>query len=258
MSPRSIAAHVPGQQFGDVGSCRPGSATSRGRSLIATHATTNGVTCLGSVSAWLPILAKPLTSTGAMLYESTLLTVVSQATLDRTHCGNVGVVTARVRTTGGLSVLDVRDLVLRFGGITALDKISFTVADNEICGLIGPNGAGKTSLFNCVTRVYRPDRGVDQLRRHRPAGAAPAPDREEGRGPHLPEPGPVPVTHGDAERHGRSALEIDAAPAAHRGELADDPSRPAPTRVRGLVPDGRTRPERRRLPAGARACRSAP
>jgi branched-chain amino acid transport system ATP-binding protein len=62
-------------------------------------------------------------------------------------------------TTGGLSVLDVRDLVLRFGGITALDKISFTVADNEICGLIGPNGAGKTSLFNCVTRVYRPTEG---------------------------------------------------------------------------------------------------
>ena len=56
-------------------------------------------------------------------------------------------------------MLEVRDLVLRFGGITALDKISFTVADDEICGLIGPNGAGKTSLFNCVTRVYRPTEG---------------------------------------------------------------------------------------------------
>jgi branched-chain amino acid transport system ATP-binding protein len=71
-------------------------------------------------------------------------------------------------------VLEVRDLVLRFGGVTALDRISFTVADNEICGLIGPNGAGKTSLFNCVTRIYRPSEGtinfdgVDmlQLRRH--------------------------------------------------------------------------------------------
>jgi branched-chain amino acid transport system ATP-binding protein len=56
-------------------------------------------------------------------------------------------------------VLDVRDVVLRFGGVTALNNASFTVADNEICGLIGPNGAGKTSLFNCVTRVYRPSQG---------------------------------------------------------------------------------------------------
>ena len=56
-------------------------------------------------------------------------------------------------------MLDVRDVVLRFGGITALDTISFSVADGEICGLIGPNGAGKTSLFNCVTRVYRPNEG---------------------------------------------------------------------------------------------------
>ena len=57
-------------------------------------------------------------------------------------------------------MLEVRDLFLRFGGVTALDRISFTVADNEICGLIGPNGAGKTSVFNCVTRVYRPSAGT--------------------------------------------------------------------------------------------------
>jgi len=56
-------------------------------------------------------------------------------------------------------LLEIRDLVLRFGGVTALDRISFTVADDEICGLIGPNGAGKTSLFNCVTRVYNPAEG---------------------------------------------------------------------------------------------------
>jgi branched-chain amino acid transport system ATP-binding protein len=57
-------------------------------------------------------------------------------------------------------LLEVKDLVLRFGGVTALDHISFTVADDEICGLIGPNGAGKTSLFNCVTRVYNPSEGT--------------------------------------------------------------------------------------------------
>jgi branched-chain amino acid transport system ATP-binding protein len=57
-------------------------------------------------------------------------------------------------------MLEIRDLVLRFGGIAALDSVGFTVADNEICGLIGPNGAGKTSLFNCVTRVYQPSEGT--------------------------------------------------------------------------------------------------
>jgi branched-chain amino acid transport system ATP-binding protein len=57
-------------------------------------------------------------------------------------------------------VLEVNDLVLRFGGVTALDSITFSVRDSEICGLIGPNGAGKTSLFNCVTRIYRPSSGT--------------------------------------------------------------------------------------------------
>ena len=75
-------------------------------------------------------------------------------------------------------MLRVDDLVLRFGGVTALDQISFRVADNEICGLIGPNGAGKTSLFNCVTRIYRPTAGsivfdgadILALRRHQIVG----------------------------------------------------------------------------------------
>ena len=57
-------------------------------------------------------------------------------------------------------MLEVKDLVLRFGGVTALDRITFAVQDNTICGLIGPNGAGKTSLFNCVTRIYRPSAGT--------------------------------------------------------------------------------------------------
>lgn len=56
-------------------------------------------------------------------------------------------------------MLEITDLALRFGGICALDSISFSVEDGEICGLIGPNGAGKTSLFNCVTRIYSPSAG---------------------------------------------------------------------------------------------------
>jgi branched-chain amino acid transport system ATP-binding protein len=56
-------------------------------------------------------------------------------------------------------VLEIREVTLRFGGVTALDGVGFDVRDGAICGLIGPNGAGKTSLFNCVTRVYRPNSG---------------------------------------------------------------------------------------------------
>ena len=56
-------------------------------------------------------------------------------------------------------LLDVADLSVRFGGIVALDGLSFRVRAGEIAGIIGPNGAGKTTLFNCLSRLYRADRG---------------------------------------------------------------------------------------------------
>jgi branched-chain amino acid transport system ATP-binding protein len=56
-------------------------------------------------------------------------------------------------------LLRVQDVSMRFGGIVALDGVSFDVAPRRILGLIGPNGAGKTTLFNCLSRLYTPQHG---------------------------------------------------------------------------------------------------
>lgn len=56
-------------------------------------------------------------------------------------------------------VISVQDVTVKFGGITALDSVSFDILDGEILGLIGPNGAGKTTLFNCLSRLYTPTSG---------------------------------------------------------------------------------------------------
>ena len=57
------------------------------------------------------------------------------------------------------ALLSIRDLSIRFGGVNALDHVSFDVSAGQIVGLIGPNGAGKTSLFNCISRLYQPSAG---------------------------------------------------------------------------------------------------
>src|SRR6201993_5147259 len=56
-------------------------------------------------------------------------------------------------------LLAVRDVSVVFGGIVALNGVSFNMHQGQILGLIGPNGAGKTTLFNCLSRLYQPSKG---------------------------------------------------------------------------------------------------
>src|ERR1700712_3395702 len=60
-------------------------------------------------------------------------------------------------------VYDVRNVTLRFGGVTSLNDVSLQMIRGEILAVIGPNGAGKTSLFNSLTGVYAPQEGAIDL-----------------------------------------------------------------------------------------------
>ena len=83
-----------------------------------------------------------------------------------------------------MAVLEVRDLAKQFGGIHAVEGVSFDVNEGEILGIIGPNGSGKSTLFNCILGQLQPSGGevrLDGRRRggdrgvpHRPAGLAQA------------------------------------------------------------------------------------
>jgi len=59
-----------------------------------------------------------------------------------------------------VALLEVRDIGVRFGGVVALDGLTFDINESSICALIGPNGAGKTTLFNVVSRLYEANQGT--------------------------------------------------------------------------------------------------
>ena len=68
----------------------------------------------------------------------------------------------------GKPLLTVEHLTMRFGGLVAIDDVSFQAADERITSIIGPNGAGKTTVFNCLTGFYKPD--IGRLVLHHPKG----------------------------------------------------------------------------------------
>ena len=67
-------------------------------------------------------------------------------------------------------LLQLEQVTIRFGGLTAVNGVDFTVNEGELCGLIGPNGAGKTTVFNLITGVYQPTEGTVTFRGRNLAG----------------------------------------------------------------------------------------
>jgi branched-chain amino acid transport system ATP-binding protein len=65
----------------------------------------------------------------------------------------------RAAAPAATPLVSVREISVRFGGIVALERVSFAIHGGEMLGLIGPNGAGKTTLFNCFSRLYTPNQG---------------------------------------------------------------------------------------------------
>ncbi len=65
-----------------------------------------------------------------------------------------------IHVAEGEVLLETKDLTMKFGGLVALDSVTFNIRRGEILGLIGPNGAGKTTCFNAITGVYRPSSGT--------------------------------------------------------------------------------------------------
>ena len=125
----------------------------------------------------------------------------------------------------GEVILQAEDVTMRFGGLTAVDSVSFTVHRGEIIGLIGPNGAGKTTFFNCLTGLYLPTSGRVVFNG---AVLPPKPRKVvDGRhGADVPEHPAVRQHDGPGERHGRPLL-----PDHHRALHLDHP--------RSEVPAGR-------------------
>ncbi|MGX1774451.1 ABC transporter ATP-binding protein [Nocardia brasiliensis] len=101
--------------------------------------------------------AEPETEPSAGVVD---LTAVNPDLADAEAVAEVVASHREIETAVGAPLLRTEDLTVKFGGLTALDAVSFEIRRGEILGLIGPNGAGKTTCFNAITGVYRPASGT--------------------------------------------------------------------------------------------------
>ncbi|MEV6562498.1 ABC transporter ATP-binding protein [Nocardia sp. NPDC051756] len=102
-------------------------------------------------------VAEPETEPSAGVVD---LTAVIPDLADAETVAEVVASSREIETAVGAPLLRTEDLTVKFGGLTALDAVSFEIRRGEILGLIGPNGAGKTTCFNAITGVYRPASGT--------------------------------------------------------------------------------------------------
>ncbi len=94
-------------------------------------------------------------------------------------------------------LLSVSGLMMRFGGLLAVNNVSLELREREIVSLIGPNGAGKTTVFNCLTGFLQAHRRHYSAARPAPGRAAGSADCADGRGADLPARALVPRNDGD-------------------------------------------------------------
>ncbi|VEC84043.1 leucine/isoleucine/valine transporter ATP-binding subunit [Raoultella ornithinolytica] len=94
-------------------------------------------------------------------------------------------------------LLSVSGLMMRFGGLLAVNNVSLELHPQEIVSLIGPNGAGKTTVFNCLTGFYKPTGGTIMLRDQHLEGLPGSANRPDGRCSYLPARASVPRNDGD-------------------------------------------------------------
>ncbi len=159
------------------------------------------------------------------------------------------------------TALDVRGVTVRFGGLTALNKVDLSVPTGGVVAVIGPNGSGKSTLFNVITGLTHADEGSIRFHGVELLGLAAARDPEGGGGAHVPEHPAVPQPDRAGERADRPArapvhqrLRRDPALVAvppggdARAGLGDDHHRPVRQPADAARPAGRERPVVRQPP----------
>ncbi len=113
---------------------------------------------------------------------------------------------AATQSRGGGPLLAVKNVSVHFGGIVALDNVSFDLPEGMLLGLIGPNGAGKTTLFNCLSRLYTPAKGDILFDGQSILDKPAAPHRRHRHRAHLPESRAVPAACPSSTMCGSAAI----------------------------------------------------